>query len=161
MPSRRPPVPDLTPAGRLSEGRLHDLLGYQLAQATIATTSVFNRHVGAMDQLRPVEFTLLTLIAENPNVSSARLAKALAVTKPNITMWVDRLEAGKLVERIPSVTDKRSVDLRATERGVKLAAKATEKLIAGEIALMTGLSPAERAMLLELLHKVGRSRPAV
>ncbi len=138
---------------------MHELLGYQLAQAAISATAVFDQQVGRPDELRKVEFTLLTLIAENPNVSSARLAKALSVTKPNITMWMDRLTNSKLVERSPSLTDKRSVELKVTSAGSRLVKKATEKLIEGEKAMMHALSAAERAMLIELLHKVARSRP--
>ena len=150
---------DQTPAGQLTEARLHDLIGYQLAQARIATTAVFDREVGGPDGLRPVEYTLLSLIAENPEVSSARLAKALAVTKPNITMWVDRLEARKLLQRLPSPTDKRAVVLKLTAAGARLAGRATARLIQGERDSMSALSMAERAMLIELLHKVARSRP--
>ena len=147
-----------TPVGKLAASDLHKLFGYQLAQATITTTKVFLKEVGVPLDLRPVEFTLLTLIAENPGVSSAQLAKALAVTKPNITMWVDKLEARKLVQRSPSKTDKRSTDLRATTTGAKLAIQATDNLVRGEREAIQYLSAAERGMLIELLHKVARSR---
>lgn len=150
---------DKTPAGQLTEARLHDLIGYQLAQAAIATTAVYNREVFGPDGLRPVEYTLLTLIAENPEVSSARLAKALVVTKPNITMWVDRLEARKLLQRRPSPSDKRAVLLKLTAAGSRMASSATRRLLKGERDAMAVLSAAERALLIELLHKVARSRP--
>ena len=149
---------DETPAGKLALAQLHQILGYQLAQAAITTTGVFAQEVGQAFDIRPVEYTLLTLIAENPLVSSAKLAKALAVTKPNITVWVDKLEARKLVQRRPSTSDKRATELRVTPSGAKLAAQATIRLLAAEQAQLNRLSAAERAMLIELLHKVSISR---
>jgi hypothetical protein len=73
---------DLTPLGELREGRIQALLGYQLAQATIPTTDVFVRVVGKPFDLRPVEFTILQLIDENPAATATRIAKALAITTP-------------------------------------------------------------------------------
>jgi DNA-binding MarR family transcriptional regulator len=153
------PIPK-TPAGKLSEASLHGLVGYQLAQAAITTTAVFEQRAHEAHDVRPVEFTLLCLIAENPDVSSARLAKALAVTKPNITMWVDRLEARGLVARRPSDTDKRSIELKVTRVGGKLVKTVRQGLLDGETLALRSLSAAEKAMLLELLHRVASSRSA-
>ena len=59
---------DQTPLARLSEAGMHHIVGYQLAQAAITTTQVFAEQVGAPFDLRPVEFTMLSLIHENPDV---------------------------------------------------------------------------------------------
>jgi DNA-binding MarR family transcriptional regulator len=85
-----------------------------------------------------------------------RLAKALSVTKPNITMWVERLVARGLVQRTPSASDKRSHELRATAAGAALVGRATQSLVAGETAALAHLSPGERVMLAELLQKLAR-----
>jgi DNA-binding MarR family transcriptional regulator len=159
MPNKRSARPDQTPAGRLEEARLQSVLGYQLAQATIVTHEIFIRCAGEPFELRPVEYTVLTLIAENPGGSLAQLARALAVTAPNITVMVDRLEGRGLIARQQSEADRRSQVLHTTAKGAELVRKATEKIIAAEkeaLALTTG----EHAMLLELLHKVACARPA-
>jgi DNA-binding MarR family transcriptional regulator len=147
-----------TPLGKLSEASLHGLVGYQLAQAAITTTAVFNRLTREENSVRPVEFTLLCLIAENPKVSSASLAKALAVTKPNITMWVDRLEARGWVARHPSLSDKRATELKITRAGNKLAKEVRLGLLEGEALAMRTLSSAEKSTLIELLHRVASCR---
>lgn len=149
-----------TPAGKLNEASLHGLVGYQLAQAAITTTAVFEQLANEVQSVRPVEFTLLCLIAENPMVSSARLAKALAVTKPNITMWVDRLESRGLVARRQSDTDKRSIELKVTRAGSKLAKTVRQGLLHREAMALRTLSAAEKGILLELLHRVASSRSA-
>ena len=157
--STRPTSKDeQTPHGGLAEAGLHAVLGYQLAQAAIVTTQVFAERIGAAFELRPVEFTILCLIDENPGVSARQLATALAVTPPNITMWIDKLEGRGLVERERSNTDRRAQHIRATDKGATLARKALRAVGDGEQAALTRLSPAERAMLIELLHKVARGR---
>lgn len=148
----------LTPEGRLAEAGLRDILGYQLAQASITTAQVFQQQVGEVAQLRPVEFTMLTLIDENPGVSARQLAHALSVTPPNITMWIERLERRGLVERERSTTDRRAQHIRATADGAAIARQAVRSLVQAEHTAVAALSAAERAMLLELLHKVACAR---
>jgi DNA-binding MarR family transcriptional regulator len=147
-----------TPAGNLAEAALHRVLGYQLAQATIVTTGVFVSHVGEPFELRPVEYTILALIGQNPGGSPAQLAKALAVTAPNITMWIDRLEGRGLVARQRSDTDKRAQHLQLTAKGKSLVNVATERVLAAEREALADLSDGERTILIELLHKVARRR---
>lgn len=158
MNSKNPAARDQTPYGRLTEAGLHGILGYQLAQAAITTTRVFSERVGQPSELRPVEFTILTLVHENPGVSARQLADALAVTPPNITMWIDKLERRGLIERERSTTDRRAQHIRTTPAGTTLARQSVERLLEGEQAALAALSPAERAMLIELLHKVARCR---
>ncbi len=152
------PAASRSPAGDLTEAQLSGLIGYQLAQATVAGHRVFREQVGERFDLRPVEYTLLALIAANPGSSSSALAQALAVTAPNITMWIDRLAERGWVRRRQSSTDRRRQDLHLSAAGARVAAEATDRLIEGERAAFDGLSGAERAMLLELLHKLARHR---
>lgn len=158
MPRNATEPNDLTPAARLSEGPMHGILGYQLAQAAIVTGHVFETTVGQVDGLRPVEFTVLALVHANPGVSARQLARGLAVTPPNITAWIDRLEARGLVARERSPTDARVQLLRATAEGAALAADCAHRLQAAESAALPTLSVVERAMLGELLHKAALAR---
>lgn len=161
MPAKRPlPRTDVTPAGKLSEACLHHVLGYQLAQAAIVTHQVFLDHAGEPFGLRPVEYTVLTLIDENPGGSLVRLARALAVTAPNITAVVDRLEARGWVQRTQSENDRRSQVLHTTPRGAELARKATGQILASEKQALSHLSLGEQTILIELLHKVACARQA-
>ena len=149
---------DLTPRARLDEGAIHDLLGYQLAQATIITSASFEQEVGRPFELRPVEFTLLQLILENIGVSPTRLAHALAVKTSGITVWIDRLEARNLVLRERSAADGRAQHLRLTTDGKALVTKAVHRLLQADHKLLQHLSPGEQKILVELLRKVSRAR---
>lgn len=158
MTAKQPLPREQTPAGRLDEAGIHAILGYQLAQASIVTTRVFTERIGAVFELRPVEFTILVLVDGNPGVSARQLADALAVTPPNITMWIDKLERRGHVERERSDTDRRAQHIRATPQGSALARKAVALVVDAERDELAALSAAERAMLVELLHKVARCR---
>jgi DNA-binding MarR family transcriptional regulator len=138
--------------------RLDDVLGYQLALATLTTAAVFEREVGEPLQLRPVEYTILALIRETPGLTPARLAKALAVTAPNITAWMGKLEARNLIARTASDTDRRAQVLSLTDAGERLSLDATRRLVVCERAALAGLSHGEFALLNELLRKVAAAR---
>jgi DNA-binding MarR family transcriptional regulator len=157
MSQKKLPKSERTPAGQLEEARLQSVLGYQLAQAAIVTSDLFVAHAREPFGLRPVEYTVLTLIAENPGGSLARLARALAVTAPVITVMVDQLEERGLVQRSQSAEDRRSQVLHTTRKGSELVRNATESIIAAEREKLP-LTAGEHAMLLELLHKVACAR---
>ncbi len=154
-----PAAEDRTPLTRLREGDVHAIVGYQLAQAAIVTSQVFDERVGhARGGLRRVEFTILALVQVNRDVTARQLARALAVTPPNIAIWLDKLESRGLVARERSVSDARMQHVRLTPRGTALVERSVQALLEGERVALDGLSAAERAMLVELLHKVALSR---
>lgn len=150
----------LTPTAHLEEGGLHELLGYRLAQASIVTNGCFQRAAGGPLGLGQVEFTLLHLINQNTSVTPSRMARALAVSMPAITVWLGKLEQRGLVSRERSTTDRRSQHFGVTDDGRQLVTQALAALQAEEAQALSTLSPAERAMLLELLRKVARRRKA-
>lgn len=154
----RPDPLQATPGSRLREGGVGGILGYCLAQAVVTTNAVFEREVGDVHGLRPVEFTILALVHENADVSATQLARALAMTPPNVKIWLDRLEARGLVQRMPSTRDRRALHLQATPEGRALAQQTTQALVDAEHRALAGLTPGERGILLELLHKVAQQR---
>lgn len=149
---------DRTPQGALTEGAIQRLLGYQLAQATIVTTRAFEEQVGRPLSLRPVEFTILQLICENPQASPTQLARALDISRPGIKQWLDRLEARQLLTRETRSTDRRSHRLALTRAGRQQLSQSIERLLRADTELLRPLSAGEQLLLLELLRKVARQR---
>ena len=149
---------EITPAARLEEGELYGIVGYQVAQASVTTLSVFARSAGVAHSLRTGEFTALMLVKSNPDVMPSQLAKALAVTAPNVTIWINELEQRGLVRRLSGTQDKRNQHLRVTAEGARLASKAVAAIVAAEQEAWPDLTAAERAMLVERLHKISRRR---
>jgi DNA-binding MarR family transcriptional regulator len=133
------------------------LLGFRLALAEVGSRRVFQRHVGTPFQLRPVEFTLLMLLRANPAATPKRLAQALRLSPPNVTVLVDRLAGRGLVQRQRSPDDGRATILQLTDAGAGLAQRAFRASRNMEEGLLQALTPGERALLGELLQKLAAS----
>lgn len=153
---------DATEAGDskhgLDQSALQHVLGYQLAQANVPIRKVFLKHIGEPLQLSTVEFTVLSLVASNADVTQKQLSQTLAVSAPNITTLLDRLEQRQLLVRERSETDRRSQLIRLTRKGSALARKAIEASTTMEQDVLRHLTEAERGILVELLQKVARHR---
>jgi DNA-binding MarR family transcriptional regulator len=149
-------VDTLAPAAEaaLDTSPVQHLLGFRLALAEVSTRRVFQRHIGTPFKLRPVEFTLLMLLRANPGATPKRLAQALHLSPPNVTVLVDRMAARALVERQRSPDDGRATILQLTPAGAELARRAQQASRSMEDGLLQALTPGERALLGELLHKL-------
>ena len=159
MTARQADAPEGADARQgLDQSCLQHVLGYQLAQANIPVRKVFVRNIGEPLQLSTVEFTVLTLVANNVDVTQKQLSQALAVSAPNITTLLDRLEQRERLARVRSEADRRSQHIRLTRKGGALARKAMEVSRTMEQDLLRHLTEAERAILTELLQKVARHR---
>jgi DNA-binding MarR family transcriptional regulator len=80
------------------------------------------------------------------------------VRPPNIAVWLDQLESRALIRRTRSAADGRVQHIRVTPSGSALVDRATQALLEGEQQAIDTLSAAERAMLIELLHKMALAR---
>ena len=154
----QPSHPAETHERLLDDSDVSQVIGYRLAQASISTTELFGQLVGGPLDLRPVEYTVLSIINRNPGVSGGSIARFLAMTASNVVAWLTRLEEKGLVKRESSASDGRRQSLRTTAEGAKLAKAATKKLVDGDRLAFGNLSGAEHAMLLELLGKVAARR---
>lgn len=85
-------------------------------------------------------------------VASARLQ----VHPTSVTNTVDRLEAAKLVKRVPHPSDRRATLIEITDAGRELVAKATGQLNR-QVFADTGLPPERLQLLLELLSEFRQS----
>jgi DNA-binding MarR family transcriptional regulator len=152
--------PQETPQGRLQEGPLRRLVGYQLAQAAVMTLSVFEEAAGKPHGLRTVEYTVLALIDANGEVAPAQLAQALNLSPSYITMALDKLEGKGLVKREVNPMDRRAQRLLTTGEGRRRVGMLTRALLEAERETFATLTEAEQWMLAELLHKLACSRSA-
>ena len=155
--AQEPPATEadsVVPPATISLGALSHVLGYHIAQASVTTVDMFERHIGDRFKLRKVEFSILMLLLENGPLSPKRLGQVLALTAPNLTLLLDRLQQRHLLRRERNQTDRRSQNIVLTDAGLRLSREAATSAGPMERELDSRLSAAERAMLLELLHKV-------
>ena len=138
--------------------RLSHSIGYALAQATVVTARVYSDCIGKPYDLRPVEFTLLQLIAATANVTQKHLCAELGVPAPQMTIVLERLLARGLVARERAEADRRAQYIRLTAEGAALAEQSRTASLSAERDALPGLSGAEQAILVELLHKLAAHR---
>ena len=96
------------------------------------------------------------LVAHNRDATQKQLSQALAVSAPNVTALIDRMNDRDLLKRVRNESDRRSQHLRLTRKGAALVREVREVSQTMERDLLRHLSEAERAMLIELLQKVAR-----
>jgi DNA-binding MarR family transcriptional regulator len=142
-----------TAAQPLNQDLLLSLVGYNCRRAYLSIMPLFDARMKTYE-LRAVDFSVLTLINANPNLTQRRLAQAVNVSPPNMATLLDRLEQRALLVRQRNPRDKRSQTLVLTTEGAKLCAKAEQAVSALEMEATDMLSDAERAQLLHLLHKI-------
>ena len=154
----QPPAPRSRPRGApaaLDASHLEPLLGYALARASIEMKRAFKSRLGPLG-LREVEFSILVLVASNPRVNQRQLGRALDLSAPNMAITLDRLAEAGWIERVRSTEDRRAQIIGITAAGRQLAQRAEEAVAVVERQAATGLSQAERLLLIELLLKVAR-----
>ena len=97
---------------------------------------------------------IVHLVLANGPLSPKRLAQALALSAPNLTMLLDRLRQRGLLRRERSLVDRHSQNVVLTDEGQRIAQAIAAEAMPMARALDDRLSLAEPAMLIELLCKV-------
>jgi DNA-binding MarR family transcriptional regulator len=95
--------------------------------------------------------------AASGGASPSQLMEAVGTDTAGMTKLLDRLEAKGLVERRPNPSDRRSVVIEPTERGLALVPELTP--VFGEVArqLFAGFSDDEVANLTSCLRRMGEN----
>lgn len=132
---------------------LESLMGYNARRAALAIIEDFNLRMVEI-QLKPVEFSVLSLISRNPNTSAKEICSALFILPPNIVSLLKSLESRGLISRQIDDKDKRQIALSLTNQG-KLLIKKAEKMATQSDKLTTQhISSSEREQLISLLKKI-------
>ena len=146
--NRTPPTVDQVDASYL-EG----LIGYNARRAALAVMDVFLQRMAVFD-LRPVDFSVLSLIAHNPGITSRQLCTALGILPPNLVPMINAFEKRELIQRQPHPRDGRAVGLHLTAAGQKLIRDAERIATELEAEVARSLSPGEARTLIRLLKKL-------
>jgi len=138
---------------RVDTSYLESLIGYNARRAALAVISVFLDRMAVYD-LRPVDFSALSLIHHNPGITSRQLCGALGILPPNLVGMINRFEKRGLVMRRPHPSDGRAQGLHLTDPGAALMGQAEQTATALERDVAARLSEEERRTLMALLQKV-------
>jgi DNA-binding MarR family transcriptional regulator len=141
--------------GALDQSGLTHLVGYAATRASVELKKSFQRHLGPL-KLKAVEFSILVLVDTNPEVNQKQLGLALDVSAPNLAVTLDRMVQQGWVRRERSERDRRAQLIRLTPAGQALVTRARKIGLTMEQEALKVLSPAEQALLIELLHRVSQ-----
>lgn len=154
VPSPRNPTPPAP--GTIDSSMLEGLVGYNTRRAYLVIIEIFLKRM-AVYELRTVDFSILSLIAHNPGITSRQLATALSLLPPNVVGMVSALEKRGLIERQPHPVDGRAVGLHLTPDGEALVNEAESTVEQLEIEATSSLTATERKTLIRLLQKIYRT----
>ena len=132
-------------------------LGYFLRRIQVWVFQDFIRTLGSID-LRPAQYSVLSVIAANRGLSQADVAQLLGIERARLVRLLDRLERRGLTQRLASPVDRRSHALHLTPAGQALLKRARALAQVHEANLVEKLGAANHARLLEALREFGTRR---
>lgn len=138
---------------KLDAAFLQSLLGYNARRASLAIIEQFHVDMASFN-LRPVDFSVLSLIRHNPGTTSRQLCQALNILPPNMVVFLKNFEKRQLVERTPHPTDGRAMGLTLTESGEALIQAAEKTAMDSGLKASSALTESERQTLARLLQKI-------
>src|SRR5262245_17805973 len=135
----------------LSLGLLDHHLGYFLRRIQVWVFQDFIRTLASID-LRPAQYSVLSVIAANRGLSQADVAQLLGIERARLVRLLDRLEKRGLTQRLASPVDRRSHALQLTPAGQALLRRARTLAQVHEANLIGKLGIANHTQLIEALR---------
>lgn len=123
-----------------------------LAQLSFLVQDALAAHAAA-HQLSLIQARLLGVLRDREPTMN-ELAGLLELDKSSITGLVDRAEKRGLVQRSPSIQDRRVIHVAMTPAGRRIVRKVVAAFVADISAATAGLSPAQQRQLSTLATKV-------
>ena len=132
---------------------LESLMGYNARRAALVIIGEFLTQMAPYG-LRPVDFSVLSLITHNAGITSRQLCTALGLLPPNLVGMINALEKRELIVRQPHPSDGRATGLHMSAKGRKLMREAEKTAARLEADATARLTPAENRTLIRLLQKI-------
>lgn len=136
---------------------IEDLIGYALRRAQGVVYADLNGALARVS-LRPLQFTLLLMVAENPGASQSGVCEALGIQKANCVPTMSELERRGYIIRRKSSADARSYQLHITHKGKRILQRAGEVHSLHEQRLIDRIGVEGRDQLLRLLSKLTENK---
>jgi DNA-binding MarR family transcriptional regulator len=139
----------------LDSSALEKLVGYNARRVWITVAALFAERMAPYG-LRPVDYSVLLLLAYTPGATSRQLCATLAIQPPNLVKLIAAMDSRGLIERRPHPSDGRAIGLYLTPAGRKLVHESEPAVTQLELDASARLSAAERKRLIGLLQKIYR-----
>jgi DNA-binding MarR family transcriptional regulator len=144
------PIPSVD---QVDTSYLETLIGYNARRAALAVIGQFLERMAAYD-LKPVDFSVMSVVVHNPGVTSRQLCAALNILPPKLVGLVQSLVSRGLLERLPHPHDGRAMGLHPTQKGLELMEKAEATASELEMKIGSKLTPNQVQTLVTLLQKI-------
>ncbi len=131
--------------------RLANRVGYELKRVQHTLRLSMDAAIKKLGVTTP-QYAALSVLAEEPGISNASLARRSFVTPQTMNQILVRLEAAGLVQRRAHPEHGRVLQAYLTEEGEKLRQACAKRVDAIEDQMVAGLSEEVRLAFLELLR---------
>jgi DNA-binding MarR family transcriptional regulator len=132
-------------------GRLADRVGYELKKAQHALRLGIDEELRELGVTTP-QYAAMSVLAEEPGLSNAQLARRSFVTPQTMNQILARLGASGMVERRAHAEHGRVFQSYLTEEGQRLLRVCHRRVFAVEEQMVSALSDAERLRLIRALR---------
>jgi DNA-binding MarR family transcriptional regulator len=136
---------------------IQELIGYALRRAQGVVYADLHDALARIS-LRPLQFTLLLMVAENPGSSQSGVCEALGIQKANGVPTMSELERRGFIIRRKSAHDARSYELHLTNKGKRILQRAGEVQSLHEQRMIQRIGVDGRDQLLRLLGKLTETK---
>jgi len=130
-------------------------VGYHLRRASLTMMAGVTAALADLN-VRPVHFSVFTMIIENPGITAAEICRQLSIKRANIVPILAELASRGLFVREADPKDQRSHRLFATRAGAAAHVAWSTRVRAHEEYLLRHLAPSERKTLRSLLERLWR-----
>ncbi|MGY3583705.1 DNA-binding MarR family transcriptional regulator [Bradyrhizobium sp. USDA 4341] len=124
--------------------------GYAVRRFQLWIFQDFIKTLATVD-IRPTQYSVMTVIGANPGLSQMAVAKRLGIERARLVHLLDSLEERALVSRIQSATDRRSHALHLTGRGKTALAQFKRLAAEHERHVAEKIGKENREQLLQIL----------
>jgi len=127
--------------------------GYLFRRMQQIAVAIFVEECRAFD-LTPVQYAALIAIHTHPGIDATRLSAVIAFDRSTLGNVIERLESKKLIERKPSMEDKRAKLLYLSKPGTALLRDIMPAVDRAQVRMLQPLKLADRKALLALLAQL-------
>jgi DNA-binding MarR family transcriptional regulator len=146
----RQPRAEAQAARRIALDGLEGHLGYLTRRAQLWIFQDFRKTLAPLD-IRPAQYSVLTVIDATPGLTQMALGHALGIERSRLVHLLDDLEQREFLLRKPSLVDRRSHALHLTPEGRAFLAQVKALAAVHERNVAVKIGPRHHKQLLQLL----------
>jgi DNA-binding MarR family transcriptional regulator len=130
--------------------------GHLIRRAQQIAVALFAQEAAGVEDITPVQFSILNALMDQPGVDQVTLAAKVAFDPATFGSVITRLEAKAWVRRETDVNDRRRKLLFITPEGIRTAQTLKPVVVKVQKKILEPLSASEQKQLVELLAKLVR-----